>query len=278
MLKSTLWQYLKTDSSIIYRKSITIDVRNLCYNKSMTKKTIIDISATVIHEPEKIPLQKHAYISANAYDEAKEILKDSGYILTEVNLPGQVSEAVETHPDIFMCKMEFSTPELYYGDLSYLSTEYPDEAIYNVCISGKYFVHNLKITAPDLISWAESRKLKKIHVPQGYTRCNLLPISPAAFITEDMGIWKALSQHTDLDILKISGKSAILPGHTHGFLPGTAGIIRNNRGEIRVLFNGDIRRHPDFNRIKNFINDYNLDIIYIPNKPLMDIGSIICIN
>ncbi len=243
--------------------------------QSVNNSKIIPVNNSKIVK--EIP-SKLAFISPNAYDETKSVLNDSGYSLIEVYNPGQVSESVETHPDIFICKQEFAAEDIYQGDLKHLSTKYPGEACYNACVSGEFFVHNLKITEPSLISWADSKGLRKVHVPQGYTRCNLLPISPISFITEDVGIWTALKKHTDMDVLKVSGKATILPGHPYGFLPGSAGIIRDSFGEAAVLFNGDIRRHPDYPAIENFIGKYGLNIIGIPDKPLVDIGSIICIN
>lgn len=229
----------------------------------------------------KVTTSKLAYVSSKAHEGTKEFLINFGYTLFEVNHPEWVSKSVETHPDIFMCKGEFQESDgdaLFHGALHNLSTKYPCEAIYNACSSGKLFLHNLKITAPALISWADSMGLEKIHVPQGYTRCNLLPIGPKSFITEDMGIWKALKEREDLDILKITGRTVLLPGHPHGFLPGAAGIIRNSKSEAGILFNGDIRKHPGSNAIKDFIEEHGLKIYYVPDKPLVDIGSIICID
>ncbi|KGF09195.1 hypothetical protein HMPREF1635_04455 [Clostridiales bacterium S5-A14a] len=252
--------------------------------------------------------KKTAYISPNAYDETKNFIRQSGYNIVKVNHPDQVSKPVSTHPDIFICKMEFSTSnnnsKIFFGDIKKLGNKYPDEAIYNACATGKYFVHNLKISDSDILDWAEQNGLEFVDVPQGYTRCNLLPVGPSNFITSDMGIFKALN-NVGADVLLISNKNVALAGYEYGFLAGCAGIISSdldleslNSGktcidfgflvhsdhgvsEIKsekhtVLFNGDLSAHPDFKKISDFINSCGLSVAWVQNKELSDIGSILC--
>ena len=239
--------------------------------------------------------QKTAYISANAYAETKDLLRQKGYIIIEVNYPGQVSEPVCTHPDIFLSKIEFSnsnnSSRFFHGDIKNLGINYPDEAVYNACATGKYFVHNLKISDSKILDWAEQNGLEFVDVPQGYTRCNLLPVGPSNFITSDRGISKALS-NAGADVLLISSKNIVLKGYDYGFLAGCAGIISANKNfehlsscygssllksaEHTVIFNGDLSAHPDFQEIVNYINNCGLNALWVHGKKLSDIGSILC--
>lgn len=225
-----------------------------------------------------------------------------------------VSESVRFHPDIYMCKFEhtqgrflldepcvdegflhknlphakFSYPridvtspypqnKIYMGNPDELNPSYPSEAMYNACISGDLFIHNLNITSPHLLNYARDIGLKLINVKQGYTRCNLLPVSTKAFITSDMGIYKVLkAEITDIEVLLIKPDHVLLPGHKYGFLPGSGGICQYSTGEQAVLFNGDLSLHPDFLPIKNFIESNGKKAIWVEGKPLLDIGSIIC--
>ena len=114
--------------------------------------------------------QETAYISPNVYDEIKDLIRQNVYNIIEVNYPGQVSEPVSTHPDLFMCKIEFSNSNnnstFFYGDIKKLGNKYLDEAIYNACATGKYFVHNLNISDSEIIDWAEQNRLAFVDVPQ----------------------------------------------------------------------------------------------------------------
>lgn len=239
--------------------------------------------------------QKTTYISPSAYDEIKEFISQNGYNIIEVNYPGQVSEPVSTHPDLFMCKIEFSNinnnSSFFNGDIKKLGSTYLDEAIYNACATGKYFVHNLKISDSEILDWAEQNELEFVDVPQGYTRCNLLPVGPSNFITSDRGIFKALSK-AGADVLLISNKNIVLKGYDYGFLAGCAGIISANKNfvhlpscygsslvksaEYTVIFNGDLSAHQDFKEIIDYINNCRLNALWVRGKKLADIGSILC--
>ena len=239
--------------------------------------------------------QETAYISPNAYDEIKDLIRQNGYNIIEVNYPGQVSEPVSTHPDLFMCKIEFSNSNnnstFFYGDIKKLGNKYPDEAVYNACATDKYFVHNLKISDSEILDWAEQNALEIVDVPQGYTRCNLLPVGSSNFITSDRGIFKALSK-AGADVLLISNKNIVLKGYDYGFLAGCAGIISANKNfehlpscygsslvksaEYTVIFNGDLSAHPDFEEIIDYINNCGLNTLWVRDKKLADIGSILC--
>ena len=59
--------------------------------------------------------------------------------------------------------------------------------------------------------------------------------------------------------------------YDYGFIGGCCGLIDKNT----LLFNGDLSLHSDFDKIKKFLYDNNVNYIDIKGKPLMDIGSII---
>ena len=249
-----------------------------------------------------------AYISKNAYDETKDLIRQNGYNIIEVNFPSRVSKPVCTHPDIYMCKIEFpninNNSRFFSGDITKLGNKHPGEAIYNACATGKYFVHNLKISDSKILDWAEQNALEFVDVPQGYTRCNLLPVGPSNFITSDRGIFKAMSK-SGADVLLISNNNISLPGYDYGFLAGCAGIISSNLDlenpnseqafsdygfslssiygvseisseKYTVLFNGDLSAHPDFKKIIDYISNCGLNALWVRGKKLADIGSILC--
>ena len=59
--------------------------------------------------------------------------------------------------------------------------------------------------------------------------------------------------------------------YDYGFIGGCCGLINKNV----LLFNGDLSLHSDFDKIKKFLYDNNVNYIDIKGKPLTDIGSII---
>ena len=45
--------------------------------------------------------------------------------------------------------------------------------------------------------------------------------------------------------------------------------------ENTLAFMGDITAHTDYENIKSFCKNHNIEIIYIKNTPLTDVGGVI---
>lgn len=226
-----------------------------------------------------------AYLSKLAYEPLIEYLKHEDYelhFITGDNSP--VYNAVKTHADIHMCRFGvWEKPEIFMGNPAKLTENYPGNIRYNAICTGKYFIHNLKYTDPELIRHArqwhsatrrptedETDTLIFIHVSQGYTRCCCLPVDDSSFITSDMGIAKALVA-ANADVLLIEKGYILLPGFDYGFIGGCAGHFVNRI----ILFNGDLSHHPDYLQIDAFLRERHVTPIFFQNYPLMDIGSIL---
>jgi len=238
------------------------------------------------HLPEGVVT--HVLIDKYAYDETFDILHNLKIETVLVEKCQDVMDAISSHPDIFyfhfggnkmvvapnadvntrdiLKKIGF---EIYVGK-SILKRNYPYDVAYNIARLGDYVVHNFRCTDEVALTLIEGEKLKKINVLQGYTKCSILIVDKNAIITSDRGIAKFLLQH-DFDVLLIKEGYIELTGLNYGFIGGCGGFVLKNL----FLFNGDITKHPNYSDIKNFFNKYNKEIIYINNKPLKDIGSII---
>ena len=59
-----------------------------------------------------------------------------------------------------------------------------------------------------------------------------------------------------------------LPGFDYGFIGGASFVY-----EDKVIFFGNIERHPDFENIKDFIEATEYELIYNNSIPLTDIGG-----
>lgn len=207
------------------------------------------------------------YISETANTLIIEELISQGHDIRTVSLSDVTYDPVSSHPDIYMCYMGPDNP-VYFGDSSKLGPNYPANIIYNAACTGKFFLHNLKYTDPDLLKSASS--VEHIHVPQGYTKCNTLIVDKNSIITSDEGIARACS--CKMDVLLITKGHIVLKGFSYGFIGGASGRIGNT-----IYFNGDLSSHPDYKKITDFIKARDLEIRFFTEYPLEDIGSIIAL-
>lgn len=229
---------------------------------------------------------KKVYLSRQAHPALTSYLTTHGYAIEVVDHEGVTYYPVSTHPDIFMCRLGvWENPVIFPGNLEALTSSYPGNIIYNAVCTGKYFIHNLKHTDPDLLDSAKAWKsaLILVDVPQGYTRCCCLPVDDTSFITSDRGIEKALTA-AGADVLLIEKGHIELPGFDYGFIGGCAGHVMIPSGNTcndymvpTILFNGDLSKHPNFESIIGFINERKIDIAYFEDYPLTDIGSILAL-
>ena len=215
------------------------------------------------------------YVSSEADNRLISWLSSCGYAVEEFRTDGIVSGPLSCHPDMFMCKMGVSDDSeiisYFMQDETRLSPEYPEDIPFNAACTGKYFIHNLKYTAPVLLKRAEELGLEMVNVRQGYAKCSTVIVDEDSVITYDRGLGKACTE-AGMNVLLITPGHILLPGYDTGFIGGASGRIGDT-----VIFNGDLNAHPDSDRIIRFIEEKGLKIKWFPEWPLTDIGSIISI-
>ena len=211
-------------------------------------------------------IMKKIFISRNANKILNDYLSAKGFRCEEIGPLAAIDEAISCHPDIYMCDLGHT---LYHGDPKLLTRDYPGHAIYNGCSTGKYFIHNSKITALALKKAASAANLIPIHVAQGYSKCNCVVVDEDSIITSDAGIYKACTD-AGLEVLLIERGQVVLEGYPYGFLGGASGKVGD-----QIIFNGNLSAHSDYKAIKTFIESRGLEIVYFESYPLTDIGSII---
>lgn len=180
-----------------------------------------------------------------------------------------VYREVSSHPDIYMCSLG---DEVMHAEPSELEFRYPGNCAFNAACTGKFFIHNLRCTAPRLLKRAEEKHLYIIDVPQGYTKCNVAVIDEDSIITSDRGIYERTKEIMDVLLIEEStgeNPHILLKGFPYGFIGGASGKIGS-----RIIFNGRISSHPDYPAIRRFIEKRGLEILEF-DYPLEDIGSII---
>lgn len=219
------------------------------------------------------PMAGQIYISASSDPRLADWIAENGYTVNTVRTSGIVAAPLSDHPDMFMCKMgagdgaeifsSFYHYDLYPGDV------YPDDIALNAACTGRYFIHNLKHTVPQLLSRAEQLGMILVNVRQGYAKCSTVIVDEDSVITYDRGIAKAC-EAAGLDVLTVSPGHVLLPGYDTGFIGGASGRMGST-----IVFNGDLTAHPDFSSIVSFIEERGLSVKWFDEWPLTDIGSII---
>ncbi len=233
------------------------------------------------------------YISASANEILTDYLEDRGYAITRIGASDCVSVPVSDHPDMFMCKFGADNGRIVMwsdieavdaaGEKFYPVDEpevlvsfhdplmrYPKDIAYNAACTGRFLIHNLKHTAPLILSEAEKANMKLIDVPQGYAKCSTVVLDKNSIITYDRGIADKCKESGGPTALLISPGHVILEGYNTGFIGGASGRVGNE-----IVFSGDLSAHPDFDAITDFIEDRGLTCKWFPEFPLTDIGSII---
>lgn len=216
-------------------------------------------------------------------EQAKSILTGMGDVAW-FETTGITYPAISGHPDIFMTQVNdklivapntpdylktlFQEKEInYFEGKREIGNSYPLTAHYNACVDNKLFIHNLQFTDKVLKEIAGNRKM--IHVQQGYGRCNCLSLNGKSYICSDRSIEKALIREGE-NVLFVPADTIQLPGFSHGFIGGTAGITGNT-----VVFCGSLQYSGNGELLQNFILQNEMNIIELYSGPLIDVGSIL---
>ena len=146
---------------------------------------------------------------------------------------------------------------------------YPHDCAYNIARVGNNVIGNMRYADGVLTEIYSRRGFCFIDVKQGYTKCNLCIIDENAAVTEDEGLYKRLSAN-GINVLKLQYGGVALKGFDYGFIGGASGLI----GKNKIAFAGDIRRHSQYEDIKNFLALNKVDIISLLETKLQDCGSL----
>ena len=214
-------------------------------------------------------------------EKAKDTLEKHGHIIYlithSISYP-----AISGHPDIFFCTInnhlivapnlsEDIKKKLKKIKVSYsvgkkpVGEKYPETAWYNSVVTANYVIGNTSFMDQHIKDLAATKEI--IHVNQGYTRCNLIPLKNDRFITSDKGIEKVLLKY-GLEVLFVDPKGVLLPGFKNGFIGGTCGVWQN-----KIFFIGSLQHFPKGQKVRDFIHD--MEIVELYDGPLFDGGSLI---
>ncbi len=150
-----------------------------------------------------------------------------------------------------------------------IKSPYPNDCLLNFADIGDYIICNKAILTENIVESLPNKKI--IDVKQGYSKCSVCVCKHNTIITDDISIYNAVSQYSDINSLLIEKGSVSILKYDYGFIGGCCGLVDKDV----LLFNGDISFHSDFDKIKKFLYDNGVKYIDIKGKPLTDIGSII---
>ena len=205
------------------------------------------------------------YLSCLAHPKLKTYLSRT-HKITEIESTHSVSHGIGTHPDLYLCDLG---SRVFRSDPAKLFPGYPKEVRYNAACTGRYFIHNLKYTDPELPMAAREMAMTTVHVNQGYAKCNTVIVDERSVITSDRGMIGPL-RDAGMSVLQVAPGQVVLPGYSYGFLGGTSGKV-----EDEIVFHGNLSLHPDHKEIAQFIQGRGLKVKFFKDFPLTDIGSIL---
>lgn len=192
------------------------------------------------------------------------------------------------HPDMVMCPIDDNKLVIeplvfdYYKDClksynmevirgeKHLLGKYPHDVAYNAMLNGGYGFHLLKSTDKKILCAENSQKIEWVDVKQGYSKCSVMIVDDNSIITSDKSIankWQEL----DKAVLLIREGSIHLPGYNYGFIGGATGNFSNNT----VIITGDLTNHPDYSKIRKFLEHRHIDLISLGYDKIYDVGTIL---
>ena len=231
--------------------------------------------------------QKYLIIDERMRKIEKQKLEKMGYYLIEIKKNPNVYEEISSHVDIFACKIgdKIIVEPSVYEDISKkisvekgnacVSSKYPKDIKYNVCIIGKKAIHKLNCTDSKIKEELIKNGYELIDTKQGYTNCSIAVINDNSAIVTDKELYKTLKSH-DIDTLfldyepdiKLLNKDSY--SSKKGFIGGAISRIEDN-----IIIFGDLSKIDKDDKIRNFISQKKLNLIEFKNLDVVDYGGII---
>ena len=142
--------------------------------------------------------------------------------------------------------------------------EYPRDVLLNVLIGRNFAIGHERSSQTLREALSASRGF--IAVKQGYAACSTL-LARGALVSADRGIIRAASAYCDT--LTVSPGHIALPPYDTGFIGGASGV-----DDDTVYFVGDVRSHPDGERIVSHLASHGADAVSLAGGQLVDVGGI----
>ncbi len=217
---------------------------------------------------------------------SKQVINNLRKYVTDVytfQTNGLTANSISGHPDIFIYQNENQlvvAPNApvnlfefldnhnidYLKGEKYVGHDFDNSVQYNCLSTPQYLFHKSGCT--DSVVLEINKDKKFISLPQAYTRCGLLHLCKDNYLTSDRGIEKALLERK-FSCFYFSPDEIVIHDHKHGFIGGSIGIWGK-----RIFFNGNVDLHADGQRLREYLNVLDFEIVNFSCEYLYDGGCI----
>ena len=228
-------------------------------------------------------MHRDYFVDERFFSDSKSVafLSKKGIRLHPISLDSRLYEGISGHSDIVGCPVFLTTVierevydhhrfDLREFDItlgqSSLARDYPYDVRYNVAIFGKTAIHSKYIDSV-IKEQLTKFKVESIVVKQGYAKCSIVVVDEKSIITSDIGIYRACKEKLDVCLVSV-WKDIFLWGMEYGLLGGTS-LTRGRE----IYFTGDISKHPDYWKMKNFANQKGISLLSMSEGRLVDVGG-----
>ena len=151
-----------------------------------------------------------------------------------------------------------------------VAAKYPHDIGLNLFTIKNLLFANTAHASTEVLEYAKLCGYETVNVSQGYAKCSTL-LFDDALVTADTGIYRA-AQERGIDALLIRPGYIGIEKYDTGFIGGASAKISD--GKIAVF--GDIKRHPDGEKIIDFAKNHSSEILCLTDSQLFDYGGIVC--
>ena len=130
---------------------------------------------------------------------------------------------------------------------------------------GHFLLCRSDVLSPEVRRAAESAGREVVNVRQGYTHCSVCTVADGRLITADRGIAE-IAEGLGASVLLISPGGIDLEPYNTGFIGGAS-----VRMGSRIIFFGELKKHPDGDRILGFCREAAEDGAPMCGIPLCEI-------
>lgn len=237
-------------------------------------------------QPTRLPSHPvSAAVVSGEYPQLAAALENMGVHAVPTNRDPRLPKPIAWHPDTQVCALGKKTIVLRGSLLAEPfralgipieetaqepGSRYPQDALCNVLAWHRFALGNRQ-TADNAVTQAAGEiGLFWIPVKQGYPACSVALVNESAAITADPGVAAQLERH-QLTVLRIEAGHIRLPGYRMGFIGGCCGKLAPDQ----MAFTGCLDKHPDGQRIRDFLKTYGVAAVELFDGELVDMGGIL---
>ncbi len=226
----------------------------------LPRKTLVGIGDIKIDDVMVLPPFEHPLLPKGLKKHAD---------LTICPLGGDVAVCAPEAYDYYARLLEGRKVKLLKGEKG-LEGVYPYDVAYNCAIVGRKVFCKKDATDTVLLTAFEEKGYKIIDIKQGYAKCSVCPVDEVSAISADPSFISAAKKE-GIEVLRVNNAAIKLEGYENGFFGGCAFML----SEKTFVTKGDLSTHPDYEKVKEFLEKRKIEIKCIGEGSLSDFGSFI---